>query len=214
MNITVFGANGQIGQQLLNVALQNGDKVKAVVRRRGAFEMTHPNLEIVVANYTNEEQVTAAIEGQDAIVSTLGPSLSMSRKVNELPITAAHETILNVMQQQGVRRLITLATPTIKSAFDQKQAVTVMPSIMAKMMFPTGAAEMQAISKLIHESKVDWTVIRIVNPNTNKHGNGYAVTLGDTKGKFTVSRKNVAACMYDAINKSEWIGKMPIVFNK
>ncbi|MGE7840471.1 hypothetical protein ACQKNX_06725 [Lysinibacillus sp. NPDC093712] len=40
----------------------------------------------------------------------------------------------------------------------------VMPSIMAKVLYPTGFAELKAISKLIHQRKVDWTVIRIVNP--------------------------------------------------
>lgn len=214
MNIAVFGANGQIGQLLIQNALQNGDKVTAYVRREGALNLEHANLVVIVGSLTNEQQLTATIQGQDAVVSTLGPSLSMSRQVNDLPITKAHETILNVMEQQGVSRFITLATPTIKSTLDQKQAVTVLPKIMAKILFPTGFAEMNEISKLIHNSKVDWTVVRIVNPNTNKDGKGYSVSLGDTKGKFTVSRKNVAACMYDAIRKEEWIGKMPIVFNK
>ena len=214
MNITVFGANGQIGQQFVQVALQNGNNVKAVVRREGALELTHPNLEILVADYQSVDQVTAAIQGQDTVVSTLGAALSMSRKVTDLPITKAHETILRVMEQSNVRRFITLATPTIKSADDKKQLVTVMPSIMAKRLYPTGYAEMNAIGQLIKQSKLDWTIVRIINPNTNKDGQGYAVTLGDTKGKFTVSRKNVAQCMYDAIQKTEWIGKMPIVFNK
>lgn len=89
MNITVFGANGQIGQQLLNIALQNGDKVKAVVRREGALNLTHPNLEIIIANYNDEAQVTAVITGQDAVVSTLGPSLNGGRKVTSLPIRDA-----------------------------------------------------------------------------------------------------------------------------
>ncbi|WP_339244780.1 NAD(P)H-binding protein [Paenibacillus sp. FSL R10-2796] len=214
MNIIVFGANGKIGQHFIQIALQNGDHVKAYVRREGALTMQHPNLETIVGSLTDEQQVAAAIQGQDTAVSTLGSPLSMSRKVKDLPITKAHETILHVMEQLHVKRFITLATPTIKSTFDQKQLVTIMPSIMAKQLFPTGYAEMKAIGKLIHQSQVDWTVIRIVNPNTNKDGGGYAISLGDTKGKFTVSLKNAAQCMYDAIRKKEWIGKMPIVFNK
>lgn len=214
MNITVFGANGKVGQHFIQIALQNGDYVKAYVRREGALTMQHPKLKIIVGSLTDEQQVEAAIKGQDAVVSTLGAPLSMSRKVKDLPITKAHETILRVMDQVGVKRLITLATPTIKSTFDQKQLVTVMPSIMAKQLFPTGYAEMKAIGQLIIQSKVDWTVVRIANPNTNNDGKGYAVSLGDTKGKFTVSRRNAAQCMYDAIRKKEWVGKMPIVFNK
>lgn len=109
LNITVFGANGQIGRHFITIALQNGNQVKAVVRREDALEMTHPNLEIIAVNYSNREQMTAVITGQDAVVSTLGPSLSMSRKVLALPITQAHEMILHVMKEQGMKRFITLA---------------------------------------------------------------------------------------------------------
>ena len=99
MNITIFGANGQIGQQLLNIALQNGDTVKAVVRREGVIEMTHPNLQVIVANYNDEVQVTEVIADQDVVISTLGPNLNGGRKVTSLPIRDAHEVILRVMEK-------------------------------------------------------------------------------------------------------------------
>jgi len=214
MNITIFGANGQIGQQLLNIALQNGDTVKAVVRREGAIEMAHPHLQIIVANYNDEAQVTEVIAGQDAVISTLGPNLNGGRKVTSLPIRDAHEVILRVMEKTGVKRFITLATPAIKSAQDKKQIATILPAIMPKLFFPPGYAEMKGVEALVKASKADWTVVRIINPNVKIDGNGYTTSLGDSKAKFNVSRKNVATCMYDAIRKSEWIGKMPIVFNK
>ena len=214
MNITVFGANGQIGQQFLNIALQNGDKVKAVVRRAGALEMTHPNLEVIVANYNDETQVTEAIAGQDTVLSTLGPNLNGGRKITSLPIRDAHGVMLRVMEKSGVKRFITLGTPAIKSAQDKKQVATIMPALMPKLFFPPGYAEMKGVEALVKASKVDWTVIRIINPNVKTDGNGYTTSLGDSKAKFNVSRKNAATCMYDAISKSEWFGKMPIVFNK
>lgn len=214
MNITVFGANGQIGQQFVQVALQNGDKVKAVVRREGALTMTHSNLDIIVADYQNTSQVTAVIEGQDAVVSTLGPSMNSGRKIVSLPIRDAHETILNAMETTGVKRFITLGTPAISSAQDNKQMAIVMPATMPRIAMPPAYAEMKGIESLVKASKVDWTVVRIINPNVKTDGNGYTTSFGDTKAKFSVSRKNAATCMYDAIRKTEWIGKMPIVFNK
>ncbi|MEO4052752.1 hypothetical protein [Solibacillus sp. CAU 1738] len=51
---------------------------------------------------------------------------------------------------------------------------------------------MKAIETLIHQSSADWTVVRIVNAKVKSDGKGYAVLLGDTKGRFSVSRKNVA----------------------
>lgn len=88
-----------------------------------------------------------------------------------------------------------------------------LPSLMAKILYPTGFAEMKSIEKLIRNSKLDWTVVRIINPNVKTNGNGYAVSFGDTKGKMNVSRYNAAKCMLEAAQKEEWIHKMPIVFN-
>lgn len=63
MKITIFGANGQIGQQFIETALKNGDRIKAVVRREGALTIEHPNLEIIKVDLTNKDQVTAVIRG-------------------------------------------------------------------------------------------------------------------------------------------------------
>lgn len=214
MNITLFGANGQIGQQFINIALQNGDKVKAFVRREGALKLTHENLEIFVRSLRDEKKITESIQEQDAVVSTLGPNLNGGRKVKELPIRDAHEMILKVMEAQDVKRFITLATPAAKSNADKKQIATVIPSLMPKLFFPPGYLEMKGIEELVNASKVDWTVVRIINPNVKTDGNGYTISFGDSKAKMSVSRKNAARCMYDAIRQNEWIGKMPIVFNK
>lgn len=214
MNITVFGANGQIGQEFLRTSLNNDDKVKAVIRREGALEMTHPNLEIIIMDYNNEIQMKDVVAGQDAVVSTLGPNLNGGRKIKNLPIRDAHEIILKVMEEAGVKRFITLGTPAVKSGHDKKQMATIIPAVMPKLFFPPGHAEMKGVEKLVKKSTAEWTVVRIINPNAKTDGNGYTVSLGDTKAKFNVSRKNAAKCMYDAINKKEWIGTMPIVFNK
>jgi len=214
MNIVIFGANGQIGQQFINIALQHGNKVKAFLRREGSLNLKHENLEVIVGSLTEEKVVTEVIRGQDVVVSTLGPNLNGGRKVKELPIRDAHEMILKVMEAQGVERFITLATPAAKSNADKKQIATVIPSLMPKLFFPPGYQEMKGIEHLVTTSKADWTVVRIINPNVKTDGNGYTISFGDTKAKMGVSRKNAAKCMYDAIGQNEWIGKMPIVFNK
>lgn len=214
MNITIFGANGQIGQQFIEIALQNGDQIKAIVRREGALEMEHPHLDIIKVDLKDKNQVAAVIQGQDAVVSALGPNLNGGRKIVSLPIKDVHELIVNIMEETGVKRLITLATPAIKAKEDKKQLATVVPSTMPKLFSPPAHAEMIGVKDAVTFSSTDWTIVRIINPNIKTDGNGYNISYGDTKAKFGVSRKNAAQCMYDALRKSEWIGKMPIVFNK
>lgn len=214
MRLTLFGANGQIGQQFIETALQNGDSVKAVVRREGVIKIEHPNLEVIKVDLNDKKQVTTAIQGQDAVVSTLGPHLNGGRKIVSLPIKDAHEMIVNVMEETDVKRLITLATPAIKAKEDKKQLATLIPSNLPKLFSPPAHAEMTGVKNAVTTSSMDWTIVRIINPNIKTDGNGYTVSFGDTKAKFGVSRKNIAKCMYDALRKNEWIGKMAIVFNQ
>ncbi|MBO8142300.1 MAG: NAD(P)H-binding protein [Firmicutes bacterium] len=214
MNITVFGANGRIGQLLLRQALQDGYAVTGFVRRPDALTWQHERLRVIVGTYEDPDSVAEAVQAGDVIFSTLGPALSMKREVKDLPIARAHEAIMRAMEKVGKRRFITLATPTVRAKEDKKQLVTVLPEIMAKLLYPTGYQEMKVIETLIHSSSLDWTVVRIVNPNVQSNGAGYAVSFGDTKGKMTVSRWNVARCMLDATSRNDWIHKMPIVFNR
>lgn len=213
MKITIFGANGQIGELLVNQSLHAGYEVTAYTRRPNALRIEHEKLQIVVGSLTDREKLKEAIIGRDIVLSALGPAMSMKRQVSDLPIAEAHKAMISVMEECGLKRLITLGTPSISAKEDIKQLVTVLPSIMPKLFFPTGYAELKAIEKLIKNSKLDWTVVRIINPNVKTNGNGYSVSFGDTKGKMNVSRYNVAKCMLEAAMKDEFIHKMPIVFN-
>ena len=213
MKITIFGANGQIGQLLVKQALQAGYDVTAYTRRPNALSIEHEKLQIVVGALTDREKLREAITGRDAVLSALGPAMSMKRKVSDLPIAEAHKAIISVMEKNGIKRFITLGTPAISAKEDVKQLATVLPSLMPRIFMPTGYAEMKEIEKLLKSAHLDWTVVRIIDPNAKTDGNGYGISFGDTKSKMSVSRYHAAKCMLDATTKDEWIHKMPIVFN-
>ena len=214
MNITLFGASGAIGQLVIQQAIQNGDRVIAYVRRQDSISIRHKRLKIIVGELSNESKMEEAIEDADVVISTLGPALNTSRKVKSLPIANGHKIIIQIMEKMNKQRLITLGTPTIRAKEDKKQLITVFPGIMAKILFPTGYQEMKKIEELIKQSILDWTVVRILNPNPKHSGKNYTISLGDTKGKMSVSRENVAECMYDIAKNNTYQKKMPIVFNK
>ncbi|RFU68550.1 NAD(P)-dependent oxidoreductase [Bacillus sp. V59.32b] len=214
MKLTVFGANGAIGQLAVKEALENGDQVIAYIRRDNALTISHENLQIIVGNLDDARKIEEAIADSDAVISALGPALDKSRKVKDLPIAAAHQTIIQVMQKVKKKRFITLGTPSIKANEDRSQVITILPGMMAKLLFPTGYQEMKRIEQLVKQSYLDWTVVRIINPNVKHDGKGYSISLGDTKGSMNVSRENVAKCLFDMTRKNEYIHKMPIVFNK
>jgi len=73
---------------------------------------------------------------------------------------------------------------------------------------------MKKIEGLIKASSLDWTVVRIINPNGKHTGKEYGFSFGDKPVKMAVSRENVGAFIYNVVSDRSFIRKMPIVFNK
>lgn len=213
MYITLFGASGAIGKILLEEALKDKDNtVTAYVRNPDRLKTAHPNLKIIVGELDNQALVHQAIEQSDVVISTLGPALS--RKAKGTPVADGHETIINAMTKFNKKRLITLATPTLQAEEDKKQFSTVLPSIMAKLFLPNGYLEMKKMEKLIKNSPLDWTVVRIINPNIKYQNQDYTFSFGDKPAKMGVSRENVGKFMYRVASENLYIKKMPIIFNR
>ncbi|WP_405152454.1 NAD(P)H-binding protein [Paenibacillus sp. FSL K6-0108] len=88
------------------------------------------------------------------------------------------------------------------------------PGVLAKILLPNGYAEMKKMEGMIKESNLDWTVVRIINPNVKYTGQSYDYSFGDKSAKLSVSRENVAKFMYSAARDNQLIRKMPIIYNK
>ncbi len=213
MNITIFGASGAIGHLLTEIALDNGDSVTAYVRNPEKIKLNHSNLRLVTGELSNTSAIETAVKEADVVISTLGPTIDMSRKLKSTPVADGHERIIKAMKKFNKKRLITLATPALQSDDDKKSLSTVLPGILAKIFLPNGYAEMKRIEGIIKHSNLDWTVVRIINPNVKYKGQSYDYSFGDRSAKWSVSRENVAKFMYAAARQSQLIKKMPIIYN-
>ncbi|GAC44235.1 NAD(P)-dependent oxidoreductase [Paenibacillus popilliae] len=179
MNITIFGASGAIGQHLTRLALDNGDFVTAYVRSPQKIKIDHSNLRLVVGDLSNASAIETAISEADVVISTLGPPSDLSRKLKGTPVSDGHDLIIKTMKKFNKKRLITLATPALQSDDDKKNISTVLPGILAKVFLPNGHAEMKKMEGIIKQSNLDWTVVRIINPNVKYKEQSFDYSFGD-----------------------------------
>lgn len=213
MNITIFGAGGAIGRIIAEHALENGDTVTAYVRSREGLEPPRGNMIILVGELSNRLLIDKAVENADVVISALGPAHDAPRRQKETPIADGHAVIIQAMEKQNVKRFITLATPIVRSYEDRVRLGIMLPRVAARIFRPHAYREMKGIERLVKDSSLEWTVVRMVNPNA-KHGKeAYAVSLGDTPVSMKVSRENVGAFMYRVAAEGSYISRMPIVFN-
>jgi putative NADH-flavin reductase len=74
MNVTVFGAIGQIGQLGVSNLLVISHDVTAYVRNPGRLGHSDPRL-VTTAGELSDERIQQAVRGADAVISALGPLL-------------------------------------------------------------------------------------------------------------------------------------------
>lgn len=103
MTITVFGATGQVGLQLIKQALWKGHTVRAFGRNvHELLDMQHDNLQLIKGALFDEGEVFAAIKGSDAVLSALGGGTDGTDKTRSLGM----KNILQQMGKAGVNRII------------------------------------------------------------------------------------------------------------
>lgn len=113
--ITIFGATGMVGRQLVREALIMGHKVKAF--GRNVFTTDFPdnkNLEVIPGALFDEDQVYKAIKDSDAVISVVGGSVDGMDKTRSLGM----KNIVRQMEKAGVKRIIALGGKGILDSTD------------------------------------------------------------------------------------------------
>lgn len=73
MKLTIFGATGATGQQLIEYALAAENYVVAYARNPSKISTSHERLTIMSGELTDAAAIERAVSGADAVISVLGP---------------------------------------------------------------------------------------------------------------------------------------------
>ena len=73
MKLTIFGATGEAGRQLIEQALAGGNEVVAFVRNPSKLTLCHEHLAIVQGELHDLVNIERVVNGADAVISLLGP---------------------------------------------------------------------------------------------------------------------------------------------
>src|ERR1700744_4456148 len=103
MKVTVFGATGGIGTEVVRQALTAGHEVVAVVRDPARLSVpAGAGLGVVTADVMDPAQIGPAVKGADAVVSALGPRPGGPATV----LADSARSILATLDQTGARPLV------------------------------------------------------------------------------------------------------------
>jgi putative NADH-flavin reductase len=210
MRITVFGATGGTGKQLVEQALTAGNEVVAYVRNSSKLDIKNEHLTIVQGELADQALIERAISGADAVISVLGPRGGSKGK----PLTEGMQNIIAAMKKQGVRRLIISSTISAKNPNDLPEFRARVLVNLVKLTMHAAYEEIVSVAETVRASDLDWTIVRLTmlndKPKSGKVRVGY---LGKGEVGTWISRADIADFMLKQVEDTKYLRQAPAISN-
>ena len=103
MKLTVFGATGGTGEELVRQALAAGHEVTAVVRHPEALAIRDPHLTAAPGDILSPAWPGTGLSKADAVLSALG---ARQRKNPARVYSRGTAAVIEAMDKEGVRRFV------------------------------------------------------------------------------------------------------------
>jgi putative NADH-flavin reductase len=205
MQITVFGASGKVGRQVVALALEHGHEVHAFVHSHDPFK-DNPNVTTFKGNVKDPKSVAAAIQGSEAVISALGSWGTKSKNI----VSSGIKSIIPAMQEQSIERIITITGAGAFWSKDKPGLVTKAGHGLLKLVGGKVLRDGEEHLRLLENSNLLWTAVR--SPVMTK-GRGVTYKLGFKSPNLwaLVPRKAVAECLLDLAENREYPRQAPFI---
>jgi putative NADH-flavin reductase len=206
MRLVVFGANGATGRLLTRQTLAAGHQVVAVTRRPADFPITHERLSVVEADVHDAQAVDRAVEGADAVLSTLG--VPYTRK----PINVYSDGIRNIaaaMSRHEVKRLIVVSSSATEPHHHADGGFLmnrVLQPLITATIGKTTYSDMRRMEELVRGSDLEWTIMRPSGLFDAPGVTRYELREDQAPGIFT-SRADLAASLLEQATDVRFVRK-------
>jgi putative NADH-flavin reductase len=182
MIITVLGARGRTGNEVVEQALAAGHKVNALIRNGSLPEQK--NLNVFIGDATDSMAIVNASNDSDVIVSTLGATSAKSTLMSD-----SVKAVIAASESTGVERFILMSSFVVQP--NQLKSVTkLMTGMMGGMVSDKTNSE-----ELVRKSNLDWTIVYPTVLTNQPKGSGLRVVPENEKVGMSnkIARADVAA---------------------
>ena len=204
-----MGATGNLGSQVVLRALEAGHAVTALARNPAAISVRHESLRVAQGDARDLDSLSAAVEGQEAVISCLG---TKDRKDRTLRTEGARNAI-QAMRAHGVSRLIVFSAFGAGDSLPHlKRSAPFFGRIILPLLLKTPFEDMGRMEEVVRASDVDWTIVRPTALSKKPGTGAVKVVLDDTEDPGGgIPYADVAAFMVEQLTSDAYIGKAPAV---
>jgi len=193
MKVTILGANGKTGVEVVKQALEAGYGVVGVVREDSNL-VSSPNLTFVVGDATDPAVIAKASKDSDVIISTLGTT-SMKSTV----MTDAVKAVITASKTTGRKRFILMSSFAVGG-----NKLGGLAKMMGNMMKDKSNSE-----SILKTSSLDWTIVYAALLTNEPKGSGLRVVPSTEKigMKHKIARADVASFMLEEAKNNAYVKK-------
>ena len=204
-NLLVLGATGATGRWFVQMALERGHRVTALIRSKNSLE-ERDGLEIVQGDVLDTDALDRVMEGKDAVLSCLGirrenQADPWSPLVSPADLTkrSAQNTV-NAMKNHGVRRVIGISAAGVGDSKDKSDGDIM--SVVQKSNIAIAFRDLENMEEVYANSGLDSLVVRPVTL-VDGEPTDRAKIVEFYKATSEISKSDVAGWMLDAIERIE-----------
>ena len=207
MKITVFGATGKTGQEVVRQALAQGYEVNALVRNPKKMDLTDEKLNLVVGDVTNVQDVEQAVDSVDGVIVALGASPNMQA---DLVMEQGTVNIIAAMKKHGVQRLIVMSSYAMSGTeagkeFMRKMGMKEDQITMVQPVLDDKAKQKDAVIK----SGLEYVIVEPTMLHDKGKTEQYRIGEDlDVKAGDAISRADVADFMLTSLTDNQWVGSI------
>lgn len=206
MKITVIGATGFVGPDVVKEALARGHEVTAI-SRSGKNLPSDPHLTLATGDIHDSVWLAGAIKGQDAVISAYNPGWAESDLFAKF--TQGSQQILGAIKSSGVKRLLVVGGA---GSLEVAPGVELVDTAEFPANIKPGALGARALRNQLQaeEPTLDWTYLSPAaflepGPRTAQFRLGTTSLLMDGDKPASVSVADLAVAILDEIEHPQHI---------
>ncbi|MCK7624751.1 SDR family oxidoreductase [Streptomyces sp. RS10V-4] len=197
MRITVVGASGGVGREIVNHALADGHDVTAALRSPEKLTRRDPRLTVLRTDPLDAASLEPAMRGADAVLSGIGQA---GRHDPLRPASTSARAVTEAMAAAGARRLLVVsAGPLNRTGAGQPFLSRRVFSPLLWAVLKEVYTDLERMEAVLCTTDLDWTSVRpprlLDKPGTGHYR--HAVEAGPAGS--SIPRADVARAMLDLI---------------
>jgi uncharacterized protein YbjT (DUF2867 family) len=200
MNLLILGATGRTGREVTRAALARGHRVTVYVRSPDKLGPERASLRVEQGDALDTERLTAALVGQDAVVSVLGLPAKLALRPSNFMAEAAATTVA-AMKRAGVGRLAIVSAAVL---FPQRGLFYA----FFRWLLRHHARDLSAMETVVRATDLDWTIARPPRLVTVADERLRVAPGALPEKSFTLSFRALASFLVDCLEHARYQGQI------